>query len=55
MESCGIKWNWHIVWEVAIAIWGSAYSVVASHVCNVDVIGVMYVDWSLYRIGRTCE
>ena len=39
-----VKWNWHIVWEMAVAMWRSAYSVVASHVWNVDVIGMKCVE-----------
>ena len=38
-----VEWNWHLVWAVAVATWRSAYSVVASHVCNANVIGIMRV------------
>ena len=51
----GVKWNWHIVWEMAVAMWGNAFSISASHVWNTNVIGMMCVDESFYREFCTCE
>ena len=43
------------VWEMAVANWGSTYSVVASHVWNADVIGRICVESSLHILIQTCE
>ena len=42
----GVNWNWRKVWEITVVIWRSAYLVVASHVWNADVIGLMYAELS---------